>query len=44
MVGSPAEILREYAELTGYPHLPPLWSFGYQQSHRTLESSRRGHG
>jgi alpha-glucosidase (family GH31 glycosyl hydrolase) len=38
-VGSkPAEMLREYAELTGYPHLPPLWSFGYQQSHRTLES------
>lgn len=33
---SPAEILRGYAELTGFPHLPPLWSFGYQQSHRTL--------
>ena len=34
----PAEILREYAELTGFPHMPPLWSLGYQQSHRTLES------
>ncbi|MBV9154923.1 MAG: glycoside hydrolase family 31 protein [Acidobacteriaceae bacterium] len=34
----PAEIMREYAELTGYPHMPPLWSLGYQQSHRTLES------
>jgi alpha-glucosidase/alpha-D-xyloside xylohydrolase len=34
----PAEILKEYAELTGFPHLPPLWSLGYQQSHRTLES------
>jgi alpha-glucosidase/alpha-D-xyloside xylohydrolase len=34
----PSTILREYAELTGYPHLPPLWSLGYQQSHRTLES------
>lgn len=35
---SPTELLREWAQLTGYPHLPPLWSFGYQQSHRTLES------
>lgn len=34
----PSEILKEYAELTGFPHLPPLWSLGYQQSHRTLES------
>lgn len=35
---TPAEILRGYAELTGYPHLPPLWAFGYMQSHRTLAS------
>jgi len=34
----PAEILREYAQLTGFPHMPPLWSLGYQQSHRTLAS------
>lgn len=34
----PAEVLGEYANLTGHPHLPPLWSFGYQQSHRTLAS------
>lgn len=33
---TPAEILRGYAELTGFPQLPPLWSLGYQQSHRTL--------
>ncbi len=33
-----AEVLRGYADLTGYPHLPPLWSFGYMQSHRTLAS------
>ncbi len=33
---SPAAILREYANITGYPEMPPLWSFGYQQSHRTL--------
>ena len=35
---TPADLLREYAGLTGHPHLPPLWSFGYQQSHRTLAS------
>jgi alpha-glucosidase (family GH31 glycosyl hydrolase) len=35
---TPAEVLLEYANLTGHPHLPPLWSFGYQQSHRTLAS------
>lgn len=34
----PAAIMREYALLTGFPHLPPLWAFGYQQSHRTLAS------
>lgn len=34
----PEEILRGYAELTGFPHLPPRWAFGYQQSHRTLAS------
>jgi len=34
----PATILREYARLTGFPEMPPLWSFGYQQSHRTLAS------
>jgi alpha-glucosidase (family GH31 glycosyl hydrolase) len=34
----PATILSEYAKLTGLAELPPLWSLGYQQSHRTLES------
>jgi len=34
----PATIMAEYARLTGHPELPPLWSFGYQQSHRTLTS------
>ena len=33
---TPAEVLNEYAGLTGFPHMPPLWSLGYQQSHRTL--------
>jgi alpha-glucosidase/alpha-D-xyloside xylohydrolase len=32
----PVEILGEWARLTGRPEMPPLWSFGYQQSHRTL--------
>jgi alpha-glucosidase/alpha-D-xyloside xylohydrolase len=32
----PTAILAEYARITGYPEMPPLWSFGYQQSHRTL--------
>jgi hypothetical protein len=32
----PAEIMAEYALLTGKPEPPPLWSFGYLQSHRTL--------
>ena len=34
----PATIMAEYARLTGNPEMPPLWSFGYQQSHRTLAS------
>ena len=34
----PATILAEYARLTGHPEMPPLWSLGYQQSHRTLAS------
>jgi len=32
----PVTIMAEYAHLTGLPELPPLWSLGYQQSHRTL--------
>jgi len=34
----PAVIMSEYARLTGLAEIPPLWSFGYQQSHRTLAS------
>jgi alpha-glucosidase/alpha-D-xyloside xylohydrolase len=32
----PKLIMREYARITGHAELPPLWSFGYMQSHRTL--------
>ena len=34
----PATIMAEYASLTGRAEMPPLWSLGYQQSHRTLAS------
>jgi alpha-glucosidase (family GH31 glycosyl hydrolase) len=34
----PTTIMAEYSRLTGHAELPPLWSFGYQQSHRTLAS------
>jgi alpha-glucosidase/alpha-D-xyloside xylohydrolase len=32
----PTVLLGEYARITGYAELPPLWAFGYMQSHRTL--------
>jgi alpha-glucosidase (family GH31 glycosyl hydrolase) len=32
----PVAILRAYADITGYPEMPPRWSLGYMQSHRTL--------
>jgi alpha-glucosidase/alpha-D-xyloside xylohydrolase len=34
----PATIMAEYTRITGRPEMPPRWSFGYQQSHRTLAS------
>ena len=34
----PGEIIKAYAQITGFPHMPPLWALGYQQSHRTLSS------
>ena len=34
----PKMIMAEYARLTGHPEMPPLWSLGYLQSHRTLAS------
>lgn len=38
VVGSsdPKVIVGEYARITGHAELPPLWAFGYMQSHRTL--------
>jgi len=34
----PARAMGEYARITGQPEMPPLWSLGYQQSHRTIAS------
>ncbi|PXA87122.1 glycoside hydrolase [Nostoc sp. 3335mG] len=34
----PARIMRAYSRITGLAEMPPRWSFGYQQSHRTLGS------
>jgi alpha-glucosidase/alpha-D-xyloside xylohydrolase len=33
----PADVLREYQRLTGRTPLPPKWTLGYMQSHRTLD-------
>ena len=35
-IENPIELPREYAKITGFAEMPPLWSLGYQQSHRTL--------
>jgi alpha-glucosidase (family GH31 glycosyl hydrolase) len=35
--GQPVEAMTEYAKLTGFPSMPPLWALGYEQSHRTIE-------
>jgi alpha-glucosidase/alpha-D-xyloside xylohydrolase len=32
----PAELIRSFSRITGDPEMPPLWSLGYLQSHRTL--------
>jgi alpha-glucosidase (family GH31 glycosyl hydrolase) len=35
----PADALTEYVRLTGQAVMPPKWSLGYMQSHRTLASA-----
>jgi alpha-glucosidase (family GH31 glycosyl hydrolase) len=32
----PKVLMKEYARITGFPEMPPRWTLGYQQSHRTL--------
>jgi alpha-glucosidase len=34
----PAGLMADYGRITGFPEMPPKWSLGYQQSHRTLGS------
>lgn len=34
----PTRAMAEYARITGHPEMPPIWSLGYQQSHRTIAS------
>jgi alpha-D-xyloside xylohydrolase len=36
---SPAEIIRSYHQLTGFPQMPPLWSFGVWMSRMTYFSA-----
>jgi len=36
VAGDPTDLMAEYARLTGFPTMPPLWTLGYQQSHRTV--------
>jgi len=38
-VDEPAAAMRAYAELTGFAALPPRWTMGYMQSHRTLSDA-----
>jgi alpha-glucosidase (family GH31 glycosyl hydrolase) len=35
---NPADAMQEFIHLTGAPAMPPKWSLGYMQSHRTLSS------
>jgi alpha-glucosidase len=37
----PKQVVEDYAWLTGTPPLPPLWSFGYQQSRYTYTPESR---
>jgi alpha-glucosidase len=36
VAAEPRVLMREYARITGLASMPPLWAFGYMQSHRTL--------
>lgn len=38
LAADPIGVMKGWAEITGYPSLPPIWSLGYIQSHREIES------
>ncbi len=40
-IGTPAQVLTRYTELTGRHDLPPLWMLGYQQSRWSYASEDR---
>jgi alpha-glucosidase/alpha-D-xyloside xylohydrolase len=33
---NPADLMTAFSRITGFPEMPPLWSLGYLQSHRTI--------
>jgi alpha-glucosidase/alpha-D-xyloside xylohydrolase len=33
---TPADLVQAFSRVTGFPEMPPLWSLGYLQSHRTI--------
>lgn len=39
--GNPADYMKDLSEITGPTVLPPRWSLGYMQSHRTLEDEHQ---
>jgi len=41
LAAEPAGLMKAWAEISGYPSLPPIWSLGYIQSHREIESAEQ---
>lgn len=39
--GTPKEILDQFTQITGRPHLAPLWALGFQQSRWSYRSAER---
>jgi alpha-glucosidase (family GH31 glycosyl hydrolase) len=38
---NPSEMMKEYSGITGRAVMPPKWTMGYMQSHRTLEDDKQ---
>ncbi len=41
LADAPPRLMKAWAEISGYPSLPPIWSLGYIQSHRELASAEQ---